>query len=591
MNSMDKNKVTTENRSKLSTVLKYIKSYKGVILTGGVCIVVTNSLTMVIPYIIKIILDLMENSAPMSVLLEFIYLTVALAVTAGIFRFFTRRTIIWTSRKIEYSLRSELFGHLLKLTPSFYHENRTGDIMARSTNDLEAVRMMVGPGIMHISNTIITLIVAIPLMLTLSPALTMYAMIPMALFPFIINRLSNQLYKRSVRIQEEFASLTSTAQENLSGIRVVRAYSQEDAETENFQLRSDKYMGVNMDMARVQALFMPLVTAIAALLSLSILYFGGVEVIEKRISLGTLVAFFAYLSMMIWPLIAIGFVISIYQRGMASLGRINKILHTEPKVKREATANFSQPMKGKIEFRNLSFAYNGKKILNNINLTIEPGKTIGLVGQTGSGKTTLVSLLPRLFPVAAGSIFIDDVDINKWDLDSLRSQIGVAPQEPFLFSDTVGANIGFGVDSPDREKMLTASRTAALDKDVIDFPKGYETIVGERGITLSGGQKQRTAMARAIMTEPRLLILDDAMSAVDTETEDEISHRIKEVLKNCTAIIISHRMSSVKDADQIVYLADGQIVEKGTHQELMAAGGKYAETYRRQLLERELEEA
>ncbi len=591
MNPMDKNKVTTENRAKLSTVLKYIKSYKGVILTGGVCIVVTNSLTMVIPYIIKIILDLMENSAPMSVLLEFIYLTVALAVTAGIFRFFTRRTIIWTSRKIEYSLRSELFGHLLKLTPSFYHENRTGDIMARSTNDLEAVRMMVGPGIMHISNTFITLIVAIPLMLTLSPALTMYAMIPMALFPFIINRLSNQLYKRSVRIQEEFASLTSTAQENLSGIRVVRAYSQEDAETENFQLRSDKYMGVNMDMARVQALFMPLVTAIAALLSLSILYFGGVEVIEKRISLGTLVAFFAYLSMMIWPLIAIGFVISIYQRGMASLGRINKILYTEPKVKREATANFSQPMKGKIEFRNLSFAYNGKKILNNINLTIEPGQTIGLVGQTGSGKTTLVSLLPRLFPVAAGSIFIDDVDINKWDLDSLRSQIGVAPQEPFLFSDTVGANIGFGVDSPDREKMLTASRTAALDKDVIDFPKGYETIVGERGITLSGGQKQRTAMARAIMTEPRLLILDDAMSAVDTETEDEISHRIKEVLKNCTAIIISHRMSSVKDADQIVYLADGQIVEKGTHQELMAAGRKYAETYCRQLLERELEES
>ncbi len=591
MNPMDKNKVTTENRSKLSTVLKYVKSYKGVILTGGVCIVVTNSLTMVIPYIIKIILDLMENSAPMSVLLEFIYLTVALAVTAGIFRFFTRRTIIWTSRKIEYSLRSELFGHLLKLTPSFYHENRTGDIMARSTNDLEAVRMMVGPGIMHISNTIITLIVAIPLMLTLSPALTMYAMIPMALFPFIINRLSNQLYKRSVRIQEEFASLTSTAQENLSGIRVVRAYSQEDAETENFQLRSDKYMGVNMDMARVQALFIPLVTAIAALLSLSILYFGGVEVIEKRISLGTLVAFFAYLSMMIWPLIAIGFVISIYQRGMASLGRINKILHTEPDVKREATANFSQPMKGKIEFRNLSFGYNGKKILNNINLTIEPGQTIGLVGQTGSGKTTLVSLLPRLFPVADGSIFIDEVDINKWDLDSLRSQIGVAPQEPFLFSETVGANIGFGVDSPDQEEMLTASHTAALDKDVSEFPKGYDTIVGERGITLSGGQKQRTAMARAIMTGPRLLILDDAMSAVDTETEDEISHRIKEVLKNCTAIIISHRMSSVKDADQIVYLADGQIIEKGTHQELMATGGKYAETYRRQLLERELEES
>ena len=267
------------------------------------------------------------------------------------------------------------------------------------------------------------------------------------------------------------------------------------------------------------------------------------EVIENRISLRSLVAVFAYLSMLICTLLAIGFVISIYQRGMASLGRINKILHNEPDVKREASANFSQPMKGKVEFRNLSFGYNGKKILNNINLTIDPGQTIGLVGQTGSGKTTLVSLLSRLFPVADGSIFIDDVDINEWDLKSLRAQIGVAPQEPFLFSDTISSNIGFGVDSIDQEKILTASRTAALDKDISDFPKGYETVVGERGITLSGGQKQRTAMARAIITEPSLLILDDAMSAVDTKTEDQINHRIKEVLKNCTAIIISHRMS------------------------------------------------
>ena len=591
MNHMEKSKITAENKSKLSTVLKYIKSYKAVILTGAVCILLTNSLSMVIPYIMKIILDLMENSAPMSSLIDYIYLTVALAVTAGIFRFFTRRTIIWTSRKIEYGLRSELFSHLLKLTPTFYNENRTGDIMARATNDLEAVRMMVGPGIMHISNTFITLAVAIPLMLSLSPKLTLYASIPIALFPLIVNRLSNLLYKRSVRIQEEFASLTAAAQENLSGIRVVRAYSQEDEETEHFQQKSNKYIEVNMDMAKVQALFMPLVVAVASLLSLSVLYFGGVEVIEKRISLGTLVAFFAYLSMMLWPLIAMGWVISLYQRGLASLGRINKILHTEPDVRKESESNFSQPMKGKIEFRNLSFGYNRNKILKNINLIINPGQTIGLVGQTGSGKTTLISLLPRLFPVADGSIFIDDVDINEWDLDSLRNQIGAAPQEPFLFSDTVGSNIGFGVDSIDRERMLTASRTASLDKDISDFPNGYDTVVGERGITLSGGQKQRTAIARAIMTEPRLLILDDAMSAVDTETEDEINHRIKDVLRNCTAIIISHRMSSVKDADMIVYLDDGQIAEKGTHQQLMSKNGKYAETYRRQLLERELEEA
>jgi ATP-binding cassette subfamily B protein len=392
-----------------------------------------------------------------------------------------------------------------------------------------------------------------------------------------------------MRIQEEFAALTTAAQENLSGVRVIRAYGQEEAETTNFQKMSIKYLGVNMDLAKVQALFMPLVTAAAALLNLVVLYFGGIEVMQGRISIGTLVAFFAYLSMMLWPLIAMGWVISLYQRGMASLERIDQVINTVPDVEDGETSGIDRPMKGKIEFRNLDFSYNGKKVLENINLTINPGETIGLVGQTGSGKTTLVSLLPRLFPINQGQLFIDNVDINDWNLHALRRQIGYATQEPFLFSDTVRSNIAFGSDDIIESRVVSSSKAAALDKDVDCFPRGYSTIIGERGITLSGGQKQRTTIARAILVEPKILILDDATSAVDTQTEDEINQRIKTVLKDRTAIIISHRVSSVKDADVIIYLRDGQIVEQGSHEELMQLDGHYAELYRRQLLERELE--
>lgn len=585
-----KSNMTSENRqSRFATVSKYLKNYKKYLLLGAICVIFNNGLSMLIPLIIKTILDFIEQSAPPSILLEYILLSVLLATVAGFFSFFTRRSIIWMSRKVEYRLRGELFSHLLELTPSFYHNNRTGELMARATNDLEAVRMMVGPGIMHISNTIVTLAVALPLMIYLSPTLTLYSIVPILLLPPIISRISNLVYKRSIRIQEEFAALTATAQENFAGVRVVRAYGQEEAEIRNFQMMSNKYVGVNMDMAKVQAIFMPMITAVAALLNLVVLYFGGIEVMHGNISLGTLVAFFTYLSMMLWPLIAMGWVISLYQRGVASLERIDAVLRTPPDVQDGSKVGHSAAMKGKIEFRNLDFAYNGKKILENINLTIQPGETVGLVGQTGSGKTTLISLLPRLFPAKPGTILIDDVDINDWNLHELRKQIGVATQEPFLFSDDVRSNISFGSDDIIESKVASASYAAALDKDINNFPRGYSTIIGERGITLSGGQKQRTAIARAILVEPKILILDDATSSVDTETEDEINHRIRDVLKGRTAIIISHRVSSVKDADTIVYLKDGKISEQGSHDELIESDGYYAKLYRRQLLEHELE--
>ncbi len=585
----DKNTHTTQSR--FSTITKYFRQYRWYLIWGGIAVFTANSLILITPAITGKIINRLQEGASIDEIRNYVLITIALALVSGVFRFTTRRTIIWMSRYLEYDLRGELFAHLLRLSPSFYHRTRTGDIMARMTNDLEAVRQLAGPAIMYSANAVINLVIGVSFMIYLSPKLTLYAVIPLVIMPFSVNRIANMIHKRQSKIQEHFATITTAVQENLAGVRVVKAFQQEDAEIRYFEKLSRKYIDLNMDLAKLQGIFIPLMRLVAAVSYLTVFYFGGLAVINGEIGLGTVIAFFAYLGLLHWPVIAIGWVLSLYQRGVASLDRINRLLHTEPEVADDNNGKlFDKKITGKIELKNLRFSYDSHPVLDDITLTVNPGQTVGLVGLTGSGKTTLVNLLTRQFPVPRGQVFIDDIDINDWKLKTLRQYIAISPQEPFLFSDTIAENIRFGKPDANMEAVISASEVAALSKDVHEFPKGFDTMVGERGITLSGGQKQRTSIARAILVEPAILILDDTTSAVDTETEHEIQQHIRSVLKGRTSIIISHRISSVKDADIIIYLEQGHIVEQGTHEELVKLGGHYAKLYHAQLLEEELEQ-
>jgi ATP-binding cassette subfamily B protein len=574
---------------RFGVIKKYLRRNKRLMLLGALAIIGANSLMMVNPYLLKVAFDKLEQQAPMNDILNIALAIVVLAIISGVFRFSMRRTIIWMSRRIEYNLRGELFGHLLTLTPSFYHNTRTGDIMARMTNDIEAVRMMIGPGIMHLANALVSSVIAISFMVYLSPKLTLYALLPLPIISIAVNRFGTIVHLRFAKVQEYFSVLTSRVQENLAGVRVIRAYNQERPEIDDFARHNEHYIKLNMHMIKIQALLFPILFLLAGLINTCVLYFGGRAVIQETISLGTLVAFFTYLMMLIWPMIAMGWVVALYQRGTASLDRINNYLKTEPDVKPTRPDRRDFSLKGKIEFRHLDFAYNEHPILKDINLVIEPGMTVGIVGPTASGKTTLVSLICRLYPVTRGQLFIDDVDINDLDMHRLRRGIGFVPQEPFLFSDTLAGNILFAVDRRDESLAREAARKAIIDREIEEFPGRYNTVVGERGITLSGGQKQRVSIARAIAAEPRILILDDVTSAVDTETEHMISQSLRGEISKRTSIIISHRVSAVKDADLIVYLDNGRVTETGRHEELLAARGAYAGLYQTQLLEEELE--
>ena len=532
----------------------------------------------------------------------------------GLLSFSARWTLIGVSRDIEFDIRNDLLKRLLLLEPEFYVRNRTGELMSRATNDLNSVRMVLGPGIMYSATTIVTMIFAIAVMVALSPSLTLWVLLPapvVAVAVWFFGRTIHDLYEK---IQAALATLTARVQENLSGVRVVRAYAQEEAEQRQFDEPNREYVARNIKLIRTWSMFMPSLQALIGTTFLIVLWQGGHQLLRGQISLGALIAFNAYLTLLVWPMIALGWVTNIFQRGAASMGRLSYILAAQPSID-DSNARVSPDKKpeGEIEFRGLTFTYpttlsgsdsaakakanghsNGNSshpVLQNIDLKIPAGSTLAIVGPTGSGKTTLAALIARLWEAPDKQLYLDGKPLKEWPLATLRGSIGFVPQDTYLFGETVGGNIAFGLPEFTEDQVREAAGIANLDGDIQDFPKRYDTMVGERGITLSGGQKQRTAIARAVIRDPRILILDDSLSSVDTQTEERILSRLKEIMAGRTTILISHRTSTVRDADQIVVLLGGQILERGTHDELLAAGGYYADLYRKQLLEEELERA
>jgi len=571
-----------------------------------VSLLVCSALFSVAPRVLQFAIDDLYAGVTRAKLGLYAGLLLLIAGTAGYFRYQMRRIIISASRGFEYDLRNDFFAHLERLPLSFYQTHRTGDLMSRATNDLSAVRMMIGPAVMYLTNTIITAIVSLTLMFMVDVRLTLVALIPLPIVSITVKIFGTKIHKTFEQVQEKLAEMSAVVQEDLTGVRVVRAYGQEQSEIARFRQSNLDYLDHNRRLSRLQGAFFPTMSLFLGFSALLALWLGSRDVVSGRITVGELVAFNAYLAQLAWPMIAFGWVTNLLQRGMASWGRMLMVMDTEPAIRDEA-GGFGRPervearasgsgpehaaIRGAIEFRHLNFLFGDREVLSGISFSIDAGQTVAIVGGTGAGKSTLVNLLPRLQNPPRGTVFIDGRDVLDIPLSDLRGAVGFVPQEPFLFSDTLADNIAFGV--PDvkvqhAERIQAAATVAQLDKDVADFPNGYDTMVGERGITLSGGQKQRTAIARAVVTDPRILILDDALSAVDTYTEEEILSRLRGVMRSRTSILISHRISTVRDADQIIVLDRGRLVEQGKHEELIRLGGIYAELYKKQLLEEEL---
>ena len=595
----------------LADLNKYYWKYKHLFIPGLLCAIVSAGFSVAVPIVVRIAVDsiprlvnlyhVYEGTPAESYLyanffvglLSFGLIIIGLSLLSGTFSFLQRQTVVVASRHIEFDLRDALYDQLQRLSQRFYHTYSTGDVMARATSDIESVRRYIGPAIMYIVRAGVVIVTAMTVMFIISPTLTLYALIPMPFLAVAVFFMASMQHRRSDALQAQYSRLTSRVQEALAGIRVLKAYTREDSEAELFEEESAAYRRRNLDLAVVDAGFRPVFLLLVGMAGIIVIWLGGRLVAEGSITIGNIAEYMIYVAYMTWPVASMGFVVTMIQRASASMIRLNRIFDTEPDIAdTEEMVSSVREIRGTIRFDNVSFRYGeeGPWVLRDVSFDVPAGSTLAVVGRTGSGKTTLVEMIPRLLEATQGTVRIDDRPIRHIPLDVVRSSIGYVPQDVFLFSDTVGNNIAFGAQDAGEERIEEAAKEAALLENVRDFPEGFETLVGERGITLSGGQKQRASIARALIRRPAILILDDALSAVDTNTESELLGHLRRYYGSCTVVIVSHRISSVMDADLILVLEDGIISERGSHEELLRREGLYADLYRKQLLEQEIAE-
>ncbi len=572
-------------------LLSYILRHRRVYLGGFLLGIASSALLMLDPVVLRVAVDGIGRRIGPRALLGYAGVLVAIHLAVWVLRYYWRLLILGASRRIEYEMRNDYFAHLQRMHLAYFQHTRTGDLMTRAVSDLNTVQRFAGPGVMHFFGTVVSSLIAVGFMLTIDVPLTLFMLITLPLVSVAFIILGPMIHRRYESVQDQFSTISTKAQENFSGIRVVKAFAQEPHEIEEFARLNREYIRRNLAVIKVDGSLWPLMIFLIGLSSMVLLWQGGQAVIIGRITLGEFVQFNGYLALLAWPMIALGWVVNLMQRGLASMKRLDEVFAQRPRIVDPPDARPGAAAAGEVEFRGVSFAYNGARVLQDINLRIPAGATVAIVGPTGSGKSTLVGLIPRLFDAAQGEVRVGGVEVRRWRLADLRRHIGFVPQDTFLFSETLRDNIGYGMETMDGPRVEEAAEISRLAADIGDFPHGYDTVLGERGVTLSGGQKQRAAIARAVARDPRILILDDALSSVDTSTEEQILTRLRDVLATRTAILISHRISTVRHADQIIVLDDGRIVERGTHDELLVRGGLYADLYQKQLLEEELEEA